>query len=168
MLAAVAAFAEDFNSPSWRGNPGTSWVQYEFTQDLTEGGTIPEGPYYPGYDDGYLPFGDPSIEIIPGPMAGWLDKVPGYDPDGLPGDGWWNLSGELFLRLENQKLQNPHKEIWLQLTWQEQSPGNRPFLQVQDDQGVWSPETTIPLVEEVVLEGDGVTTLLAGFFIRKY
>lgn len=153
ILLPVTAYADDFNPPSWRGNPGTTIVQYEFFDDLTEGGTIPQGPYFPDYDFVFNPYGDPSIEIIPGPGAGWLPSVPGSQ-----GEGWWNLSGDLWLDIPNRPETSPFKQIWIQLTWQEQAPGNRPFVQVKPEGGEYTQETTIPLVETKIYDG-GVTGL---------
>ena len=150
MLTAVAV-AEDINPPTWRGEPNTSWVQYEFLTDIQP----------PVIDDGYLPFGDPVIEVIPGPGAGWSAQQPTYemggpgvyDPAGDPGDGWWNLSGEIIITLQNDPTPRPHKEIWLQFVWEPQAPGNAPILQITDP---YQEETTIPFVRTVLWEEDPV------------
>ncbi len=149
LLLAVSATALDVNPPNWRGEPGTSWVRYEFIEDLTQGGTV-SGPFSPVYDDSYLPYGEPSIDVTPGTGAGWFAETEGWNPEGVEGDGWWNLSGEIQLFMYNDPRTNPHKEIWIQLTWSPQSPSNRPYISVQDDRGVWTPETSNALVEETL------------------
>ncbi len=47
----------------------------------------------PWPDDGFLPFGPPSLLWTPGTGAGWLTQKPPYNPPGPSGDGWINLSG---------------------------------------------------------------------------
>ncbi len=146
ILASLApAYADDWNPPNWRGNSGTSWVQYEF---LTDDPT-------PDPDGGFLPFGTPSITVTPGPGAGWFERVPGYMPNSSPtnpsGYGWWNLSGEIDLWMPNSPILNPHKEIWIQLTWSPQALGNLPVFTVESPFGT-TPATTTPLVHTVLYE----------------
>lgn len=138
---AAAAFGDDFNPPNWRGQPGTSWAQWEF---LTDNPTPPP-------DNGFLPFGPPSLTWTPGTGAGWLPEKPPYNPPGPSGDGWLNLSGELDVFMPNSPLPNPHKEIWIQLTWSPQVIGNVPFLQVFHPGGS-TPEFHTPLVQTYAYE----------------
>jgi len=144
------ALAEDLNPPTWRGNPLTTWQQWEFLQ---EGDPIPNSdPAAFGYstpDAGnFLP--TPVVTHIPGPGAGWHPKQPTaefgqgiYDPDGIPGDGWVNLSGELIIDIPNFSNNNPRKIIWIQLVWEPQGPGNLPTIQLLDPAG---DPSTVPLV----------------------
>jgi len=152
LLAWATVQAEDLVPPNWRGNPGTTWVQYEFNKQGEYSGP---SPYYPTPDGGYLPLGQPVLEYIPGPGAGWHPKQPTwilgggdlYDPAGDPGDGWINLSGEIKLWLPNFDNNNPRKEVWIQLVWEPQSPGNVPTIQFLAPPG---PPSTIPLVRTVL------------------
>ncbi len=143
LWSAAPIFADDIHPPNWRGLPGTSWVQYEF---LTDDPT-------PDPDAGHLPFGPPSITVTPGPGAGWFEEIDGYSsPYPSPsGYGWWNLSGELDLLLWNSPILNPHKEIWIQLTWSPQALGNLPVFTVESPFGT-TPATTTPLVHTVLYE----------------
>ncbi len=146
ILASLApAYADDWNPPNWRGNSGTSWVQYEF---LTDDPT-------PDPDGGFLPFGTPSITVTPGPGAGWFERVPGYMPNSSPtnpsGYGWWNLSGEIDLWMPNSPILNPHKEIWIQLTWSPQALGNQPIIHTESPFGT-TPAITSPLVRTIAYE----------------
>lgn len=152
-LSWATARAEDLVPPNWRGNPGTTWVQYEFNKPHEYLGP---SPYYPTHDDGYLPLGLPVLTYIPGPGAGWHPLQPTwllgggagpYNPPGDPGDGWLNLSGEISLWLPNFDNNHPHKEMWIQLVWEPQAPGNMPTLQLLDPLG---PPTTVPLVRTVL------------------
>jgi hypothetical protein len=108
------SFADDTYPPEWRGNPGTSWVRWEFMDEETV------FPASPDYDDGYLPYGDPTIEVTPGPGAGWFDYIRDpfsddilYDPEGDSGYGWFNLSGEIEVLMQNSDNTENHKEIWI-------------------------------------------------------
>ena len=130
VAVAAPALSEDLHPPNWRGLGGTSWVQWEFLEEYTE------FPAHPQYDDGYLPFGDPTINVIPGPGAGWWSKQPTYlqggtdlyDPEGVPGDGWFNLSGEIIVTIPNRPEPLPIKYIWVQLTWSPQVLGATPLV----------------------------------------
>ena len=145
LMPIATAWGDDFDPPNWRGQSGSSMVQYEF---LTNNPTTPP-------DISFVPFGPPSILVTPGPGAGWWEKNPlgdlGYDPAGPSGDGWWNLSGQIDLTLQNSPTLNPHKEIWVQLTWSPQSAGNVPFLHVEDAFET-TPETFTPLVQNIVYD----------------
>jgi len=145
----IPSWAEDINPPTWRGNLGTTWAQYEF---LTPG--VPNGNggfVYDGPDNGFLPAGPALLTHVPGPGAGWHEKQPtgefglgSYDPLGPAGDGWVNLSGEIILTLQNFDNNNPRKVIWLQMDWEPQSPNNVPTIQIVDPAG--GQPSTIPLV----------------------
>jgi hypothetical protein len=141
LFVTCAAWADDIHPPNWRGNPGTSYALWEF---LTPDNT-------PDPDMGFLPFGPPNMIVTPGPGAGWFDQNPPYNPPGVSGDGWWNLSGEIDVTMQDNPVLNPHKEIWIQLTWSPQVIGNVPFLQVIDPFGQ-TPEFTTPLVNTTLFE----------------
>ncbi|MDP6545842.1 MAG: PEP-CTERM sorting domain-containing protein [Phycisphaerae bacterium] len=157
LFATTGALADDLNPPSWRGQGGTSWALWEFHDD---------NPNNPPPDDGWLPFGDPNITITPGPGAGWFDVfrdqsgAPLYgDPQdpSQPGYGWWNLSGEIDILLQNRPTIQPHKEIWIQITWQPQALGNQPILTVTDPENGTTPEILTPLIGPDVLFPDPLT-----------
>jgi hypothetical protein len=139
----VVSRGDDFQPPNWRGQLGSTFVGYEF---LTNNQTTPP-------DFGFTPYGPPSILVTPGPGAGWWAKNPhgdlAYDPAGDSGDGWWNLSGQIDLTLQNNPVLNPHKEVWIQLTWAPQSPGNVPFLFIEDPFQT-TPESHTPLVQTTI------------------
>lgn len=162
------AMAADLVPPNWRGAPGhnTTTQAWEFLTQAS--GPLPPPTwvaphvsnsgyvYYPELDGN--PYGQPELFHIPGPGAGWHAKQPtgvNYDPAGIEGDGWVNLSGELVVYLPNNPVRNPIKEMWIQLTWEPQAPGNEPILQLRDPAGAL---TTIPLVATELWSGDPVNT----------
>lgn len=166
LLIAGIAGAGDIVPPNWRDEPGwnTTYQGWEFL----EPGAGPQAP--PAWaapyvnDDGFLytapdwgtnPYGTPQLFHIPGPGAGWHAKQPtgaDYDPNGVEGDGWVNLSGEIVVWLPNYPVANPKKEMWIQLVWEPQAPGNQPTVQLYDPAGT---ATTIPLVHTTLWSGDG-------------
>jgi hypothetical protein len=161
LLAAGAANvrADDLYPPNWRGNPGSSYAQWEFLSSVPlVGGTT--GPI--AQDAGFLPYGNPTLTITPGTGGGWHAQqptyeasggtVPLYDPAGPSGDGWWNLSGQIDVTMQDSPDPNPHKEVWIQVTWEPQEPGNVPT--VQELAPVVGQETTIPLETHVLWAGD--------------
>ena len=157
LLSGSLAGADDINAPSWRGLPGTSWAQWEFETEWTT------FPAHPAPDDGHFPFGDPTIDVTPGAGAGWFDYIRDpftqeilYDPCEPSGHGWYNLSGEIEVRMENTNNLDNHKEVWIQLTWQPQAPGNRPILEVWDDINGTTGEFTNTLIPPVQLFEDPV------------
>jgi len=147
LFAVSPALAEDINPPSWRGNPLTTWQQWEFLQPGVEGPT--DVFTYPQPDGGdFLP--TPVLTHIPGPGAGWHEKQPTaefgqgiYDPADIPGDGWVNLSGELIIDIPNFSNNNPRKVIWIQLVWEPQADGSVPVVQILDPAG--GLPTSVPL-----------------------
>lgn len=142
LLAPTAAtLADDLYPPNWRGNDNTTWGQWEFLVDDST----------PDPDDGYFPFGPPSSEWTPGTAAGWFAQKGDYNPPGDSGDGWINLSGDIWITMQNGPDLNPFKQIWIQLTWSPQVLGNIPYLEVTspyENTGIFS----TPLVHETLYE----------------
>lgn len=125
------ALADDLFPPSWRGQPGSTWAEWEYS--------TPNPTPLP--DAGFNPYGIPQTQIYPGVGQVWWDVLNGRQ-------GVWPLSGEIWVDIPNQNKPNPWKDIYIQLTWEPQAPGNRPIVQ-----------TTLPLavpgtlVQEIPLEG---------------
>ena len=148
MLLAAPVIASDLTPPSWRGDPGTSWADWEF---------LTNNPL-PSPDYGYLPYGPPSILVTPGTGAGWDADQPTSEEDTLPywnptypdGYGWWNLSGNITVTMQDATTDNPLKDCD-QLDWEPQAPGNLPFVQMLSPAGE---PTDIPLESDVLWQGD--------------
>jgi hypothetical protein len=134
MLVGTAA-ADDIAPPSWRGDDNTSWVQWEFSTDANP----------PMYDAGVLPWGDPQITVTPGcDCLEWIETHEGRQ-------GVWPLSGEIDVVLENDPVERPYKDVWVQVTWLEQVSGAVPRIEVLDPYYIYD---DTPLFYEADL-GDG-------------
>jgi hypothetical protein len=117
LIFAQLAVADDFNPPSWRGQPGTTREQWEFTTDNARTGVAP--------DNFFNPFGVPSLtmnpNVWPAPPAplgfDWTNYFLGRQ-------GVYSLSGSFDITIPNDPHHNDLKKIWLQMTWYEQFPTN--------------------------------------------
>jgi len=71
------------------------------------------------------PYGMPTTQIYPGVGQAWWPDLNGKI-------GVWPLSGEIWIEIPNNPVPNPLKEIYIQLTWEEQAPGNKPIVQTTE------------------------------------
>jgi hypothetical protein len=110
-LVAGPAMADDLFPPAWRGQPGSTWAEWDY---------LTPNPN-PLPDAGFNPFGVPATRVYPGVGQVWWPELNGRI-------GVWPLSGEIWVDIPNQQLPNPYKDIYIQLTWEAQAPGNRPFV----------------------------------------
>ncbi len=101
-----SAFADDLNPPSWRGQPGTTFGEWEFS--TSDPNPLPE----PGY---LYPYTMPSTDIEPGLFQSWMDSWNGRQ-------GVWPLSGQITVTIPNSPEPLNEKNIWVQLTWAPQAP----------------------------------------------
>jgi len=105
--AGSIAVAVDVVPPTWRGAPGTTMQQWEFSVfNLT-----------PAPDVVHNPYGVPLLDVD---SHGWYEYKDGRQ-------GIWPLSGEIDVYIPNRHEILPEKLIWLQLTWK---PGDQvnPYL----------------------------------------
>lgn len=116
---AAQALADDLNPPPWRGQPRTTWAQWEYY--------TPNPAPLP--DLGWNPYGQPWSQVTPGPNQGWL-------PDYNNRSGVWQLSGNIEIQIANNPQPLPYKDIWIQLTWTPQITGQVPLV------GAWSTGST--------------------------
>ena len=115
LIFAQSAVADDINPAPWRGQPGTTMEQWEFSTDNARNGVAP--------DVVNNPFGSPSLTMNPNVWP----KAP--DPNGfdwadqfLGRQGVYSLSGSFDITIPNAPIPNDTKKIWLQMTWYDQSP----------------------------------------------
>jgi hypothetical protein len=112
-LLSTTVLAEDIFPPPWRGQPGTTWADWEF---LTPNPTpLPEVQFNP--------YGDSSTVVYPGFSQTWQQEWGGHV-------GVWPLSGVAFIEIPNSPVPNPYKDIWVQVTWAAQvpGPGGQPYV----------------------------------------
>jgi hypothetical protein len=110
-IATNTALGDDLFPPPWRGQPGTTWGEWEF---LT-----PDPMPLP--DMGFNPYGTPTTHVYPGVGQVWWPTLNGRQ-------GVWPLSGEIWMDIPNRPEPLPFKDIYIQLTWEPQAPGNTPFV----------------------------------------
>jgi hypothetical protein len=135
MVAAwsVPALADDLYPPPWRGQDGSTWQGWDF-------GTSDPNPLP---DLGDNPYGVPATQIYPGVGQVWQPELNGRI-------GVWPLSGEIWIEIPNRPEPLPYKDIWIQLTWEEQAPGNRPIVQTT------APEAVDGTLEQEIAVGPGL------------
>jgi len=104
--------ADDLNPPPWqRFQPGTTFQEWEFLTSSPN----------PAPDLVYNPYGMPELTAIPGALQTWQAVWDGRQ-------GVWPLSGTMLVGISNNPVANPYKDVWIQLTWEAQAPGNRPTV----------------------------------------
>jgi hypothetical protein len=133
-----ASFADDLNPPVWRGQPGTTFAQWEFSVlDDT-----------PPADAFYNPYGTPMMQIIP--VTAWENYLDGRQ-------GVWPLSGTILATIPNNPDANPYKDIWIQITWEDKTlgDGDRPIVVEANTQPGAS------LVSETALNGNWLLSTYA-------
>ncbi|HOI53891.1 MAG TPA: PEP-CTERM sorting domain-containing protein [Phycisphaerae bacterium] len=111
LACAPAAWADDLNPPSWRGEEGTTFAKWEFMD-----------PYpMPGADVENNPYGSAGAVVYPGQGQTWQEEWGGRV-------GVWPLSGEIIVTIPNRPEPLPIKYIWVQLTWSPQVLGATPLV----------------------------------------
>jgi hypothetical protein len=111
VLASSVAWADDLNPPPWRGQPGTTFGMWEFMTPNPN----------PLPDVGNYPYGLPTTQITTGLFQQWMPTWNGRQ-------GVWPLSGEIYVTIPNNPVPNPYKDIWIQLTWDQQAPNVFPAV----------------------------------------
>jgi hypothetical protein len=122
-LFASSAFADDLNPPPWRGQPGSTFQQWEFlTSETLTYADVDGNPYN----------GTPYALIVirqDNPSHGW-------DPGAAPREGIWSLSGLMLFYVPNSPDPNRWKDVWVQVTWRPTDGGlGEPIPYLTDDQG---------------------------------
>lgn len=131
ILAPISAQADDLFPPPWRGLDGTTWAEWTFS--------TPDPAPLP--DQGFNPYGLTDLVVYPGVGQNWWSELDGRL-------GVWPLSGEIWTTIPNRPLPLPWKDIWIQLTWEPQAPGNTPFVLTTAPEQIFA-----TLVQETPLGG---------------
>jgi len=126
--------AASFAAPAWRGDLGSTWQQWDFTDNNPT----------PSPDDGYNPYNPAQMQIVGG----------NYQP--TVSDGAWQVSGSVYAYIPNSPDNNPHKEIWVEVIWQPMNSSL--FLPDEPMVGV-TPFADSSTKEVTPLAGDWYSTL---------
>ncbi|MFQ3548697.1 MAG: PEP-CTERM sorting domain-containing protein [Armatimonadota bacterium] len=117
-------FADDLVAPPWqRYSAGTTYALWEFGTN--------DSPVAP--DDWFNPNGMPMAIPVPGLFQAWWNEWGGRQ-------GVWPLSGTINVGINNYANNNPYKDIWIQLTWAQQTINVFPIVK----------ETTTNILAELV------------------
>jgi hypothetical protein len=138
LAAAVCASATIFPPPSWRGEEGTTFQQWSFSEEdygPVQPDEIPEEARWVNE------FGTPKLYVN---SSGWSDYVDGHQ-------GVWTFMGRMGgvdIHIPNNKEPQPVKEMWIELTWKaagisELLP-DRPFV------NVWADHFRVDLMDETI------------------
>lgn len=126
--ANCSAVLMDLNAPVWRGDEGTTYQEWEFLTDAN-----------PTEPDVYVnDYGIPSLKVC-GENSIWLQEDYGHV-------GVWSVYGDSMKAcIPNLKVENPYKEILLQIVYKE-------------DLLIWTDpkQTSVTLIDEQV-QPDGYT-----------
>ncbi len=124
-LSATCAFGDDLYPPPWRGQPGTTYQQWQFlTADQAAVPDVVNNPY-----------GAPSAQVWPGTGQWWWPVWGGRV-------GVWPLSGAIELYIPNRPNGGEYKDIWLQLTWAKQAYASVPIVSTL-------PQGSVELISEI-------------------
>jgi hypothetical protein len=106
LFAFSTAWADDYNPPPWeRGAEGTTHAIWEFEDNGAN-------PSAPTSSSGTA--GAPSISVSGSfPQTFWWDVY----PQDTPHLGVWQFEDDMTLTVPNYDIDNPIKDIWLQLTY---------------------------------------------------
>ena len=98
LAAGSTSFAAlELEVPEWRGDDGSTFQQWSFSNDSLE--PLPDDPF----DNDY---GPPELSVRPMPGADWRSDT-----------GAWPLSGQIDVYIPNRPQPNDKKEILLQVIW---------------------------------------------------
>ncbi len=113
--------ADDYILPPWRGGWCTTTQWWEFADDTLFPNPDGPGPLVPGtpgdpYQPGYLPHTAAIVNHFG--LGYWIDTA----TDGSGREGIWSIpsSGHIEISVVNHEPPNPHKWMWVQLTWKDQ------------------------------------------------
>ena len=107
LLAINSALADDYNPPEWRGAENTTFAIWEFGSDQSI--VAPDSYVNPG--------GTPMLTVAGDfPFTAWVQEDYGHF-------GVWKFEDYIVIDLPNIIDNEPHKEIWIQLTYAADSIG---------------------------------------------
>jgi len=99
-VSPLAAYADDFFPPQWRGESGTTMQQWTFNTSAN--------PTLANIDNN--PYGDPTASITPSATTHWWNMWQGHQ-------GVWKFEDFMYLDIPNTPIPNDTKYIWVQFTY---------------------------------------------------
>lgn len=149
LTAAMPALADDLYPPSWRGQDGTTFAQWEFLTD------DPNAPA----DLESNPYGDAMLTAQTGQQQYWEAQWGGRD-------GVWPLSGVIEVYIPNRPEPLPYKDIWVQITWAQQATGTMPLVWEKDSGITATLENEVPLENTLEPPPAGATWMHSTYSIH--
>jgi len=109
LAGSLTTFAHDVVIPEWRGEPDSTFQEWDFMTNSK----IPEAEP----DTLNNPYGTPQLHV---------NTIYDWEPDGY---GYWPL-GEIDVYIPNKSITDPdtHKHIQIQLTWFPGDNDDNPYL----------------------------------------
>jgi hypothetical protein len=115
-----SALADDLYPPPWRGLPGSTYQQWEFSTNAN-----PAAPTYVNN-----PYGTPSAMVLGNfPYTRWKNTDYGHQ-------GVWQFEDFMVFMLPNADIQNPVKYIWVQVTYSADGGADPMLFTIPPDVGV--------------------------------
>lgn len=108
------ALADDLYPPSWRGQNGTTFAQWEF-----------DTPNPDPAPDIKINVYDPNNLTVAHPRPGFQQS---YQPAYGGRTGVWPLSGNIEFFIPNRPEPLPYKDMWVQVTWSKQVTSSYPVV----------------------------------------
>ena len=135
LLLANGLQAEDVLAPTWRGDAGTTLQSWEFSTGET--------PVDADYSENLNGLASVSVPGGFGAGAVWYEEYQGAS-------GVWLFEDEMIASIPNFEIDNPFKEVWVQVTYWADFAPNVYLLSEGDQQNV----VAMALVDDIA--GSGV------------
>jgi len=109
----------DLNPPSWRGQDGSTFARWEFT----------DSSLTPQWDEGRNYYGQTIINVYPASGHSWVEQKNGAI-------GIWPLCGRIVVDIDNRPTEGPEKWIQIQLVWTPKYGVAKPGISITDNQNL--------------------------------
>ena len=142
-VTATAVLIDTDQEPDWRDQPGSTFQQWNFDDEVAPEQEI-------GPDAGWVNENDSALlTYYPGSTSGWEnDKYDGHQ-------GVLPLSGSIKIGIPNFPDQNPYKDILVQLIWAPETPRGKPLVEVIPGDDAFADDVLMPDgTQTLSLDGD--------------
>ena len=150
-----AMMLPDVTAPEWRGLPGTTWAEWDFS-------TNNPTPIADAWEN---PFGTPELTVYP--IHPWNGEIGGRF-------GVWALSGLVSTRIPNQPIANEYKLLQVQFIWTGEFPSAAavPTLSVSavavDDTPIVQSDIVLLSETDLLLEPTGNSAIGENWHLTTY